>query len=347
MAAPVLATTGNLVDGPPPVLNNQATLFGGNEDLFSGLRVGGRFGLGYWFSDCHIRGIDAEFMFLGNISRTFAANSGQVPTIVRPFNGINLPPDLLSGEVVTAPGRLTGSIAIDASSDFLSTEVNYRRHLFCNPLFRMDLLVGFRYANLRESLEITERFDALQPIPIRGRTDMTVASGIVTDRFATDNDFYGANVGFTFERKFGRWFVDGRAKVAMGVNYQTNDIRGSQNLTLATPAGTILSANGGLLALDTNSGTNTRSHFSVIPEFGINLGYHLTPRLRLTVGYSFLYWANVIRPGTEIDSTVNAQRIPNLVQLGRLNTAPARPTVPFNQEGFWAQGINLGIQYKW
>jgi hypothetical protein len=95
---------------------------------------------------------------------------------------------------------------------------------------------------------------------------------------------------------------------------------------------------GGLLAQTTNIGTYEQNTFSIMPELGVTLSYDITCRLRASVGYTFLYWNNVARPGDQIDR--------NLAQL------PPEPPVPgggpafaFRTTDFWAQGMNFGLAY--
>src|SRR5262249_19285854 len=138
-------------------------------------------------------------------------------------------------------------------------------------------------------------------------------------------------------------------KVALGTTNSTVNISGGQNLLLnGVPTG----ANAGLLALGTNSGIHHTNSFSVVPEATINLGYQLTPRMKVFVGYTFLYLSNVLRPGEQIDTGIDVTRIPNFNPIdrnGNLITTPVanRPAAPMARTDFWAQGINFGLQFKW
>ena len=84
------------------------------------------------------------------------------------------------------------------------------------------------------------------------------------------------------------------------------------------------------------------------PVLGINLGYHITPHVRVFVGYNFLYLSSVLRAADTIDPFVDAGRVPNF-----LNNPPPilpgtpRPAPQFRETDFWAQGINFGIQWTW
>lgn len=121
----------------------------------------------------------------------------------------------------------------------------------------------------------------------------------VGDSFTTKNQFHGFDAGLQGEIRRGSAFVNLLAKVAVGVNDQRADISGVTTATVPG-AGTFTSA-GGLLALSRNSGHFSRDEISVIPEFGMKLGYQISPRLRASVGYTVLFWNNVVRAGDQID----------------------------------------------
>ena len=91
-------------------------------------------------------------------------------------------------------------------------------------------------------------------------------------------------------------------------------------------------------------GTPSYSHEwrDVVPEVGINLGYQFTNHIRGFIGYNFLYWSNVVRPGNQIDQAVNPNLIPPSIPGG-----PSRPTFDFHGSDFWAQGINFGLDIRW
>jgi hypothetical protein len=76
-----------------------------------------------------------------------------------------------------------------------------------------------------------------------------------------------------------------------------------------------------------------------MPEFDVTIRYHLTDSLRFMLGYTFLYWSNTLRPGDQID-----------LQLSQLPPEPPagqhRPAVLLATDDFWAQGVNLGLEYR-
>lgn len=126
---------------------------------------------------------------------------------------------------------------------------------------------------------------------------------------------------------------------------QTIDIAGNQLIT--APNGQQRSFNGGLLAVPSNIGRHTRDQFSVVPEVGVKLGYQFTDHLRVFVGYNFLYWTNVVRPGDQIDPVLNVAQIPNFTIGNQAASQTVRPIVPFRNSDFWAQGINAGLEFHY
>jgi len=166
----------------------------------------------------------------------------------------------------------------------------------------------------------------------------------VQDRFETRNRFHGGQVGGFWNRKLGQFDVDVRAGIALGTTAQTVEIDGLQRRT--RPGQALETFRGGLLATGPNLGRFTQNEFSVVPEITANLGYRITPNLRVSVGYNFLYWSNVVRPGDQIDRVVDVALVPN-PPVGVAPTANPRPLPTFRQSDFWAHGVQFGVEFRW
>src|SRR5205823_5615281 len=113
--------------------------------------------------------------------------------------------------------------------------------------------------------------------------------------------FLGGQLGNRFGFRRGRLQIDGYWKVAVGWAHESVDAGGATVLTgPVPPAGR--SVPGGLLVVPTNGGAGRRAvdDLAIVPELGVNLGYDVTNWLRLTAGYSALYWSRVVRPGSQI-----------------------------------------------
>jgi hypothetical protein len=99
---------------------------------------------------------------------------------------------------------------------------------------------------------------------------------------------------------------------------------------------------GGLLAQTSNIGSRSRDRFTILPELGGRVGYQLTHNLKLKLGYTLIFWSNVVRPGDQIDLGVNPNQLPPAV-----GNVPARPEFVFRDTDYWVQGITFGGEFEW
>ncbi len=363
---PALVTTGarnNPQTGG--FLNDPSTrvLFGGlGEAVHSNEFSGGRFTLGWWCDPCETKGLEFSFFFLGQKSIHFGAtggSGGQFPVLGRPF--FDLSQGIEFAEFTALSNLVNGRVDVTSNSRLWGAEVNGRCRWCCQDCccdcldgcalhFRMDLLYGFRYADLTEQLRINEATvvtNALVPPPPPPLVNDPVGTqAFISDRFGTRNNFYGGQVGTDINFTIGQWSFDFLGKVALGDTHQVVDIEG--NTTKVLPGGVMQTAQGGLLALPSNSGRFTRDRFAVLPELGVKIGYHVTDNLLLTAGYTWMYWSSVVRPGDQIDRVLDARAIPSFFQnLNPLVAMGARPVVPFRSTDFWAQGVSFGLEYNY
>jgi hypothetical protein len=345
---PPLVTTSSVgtrnVPFIPGALGSPGTviLFGGEID--HGWRPGLRGTVGYWFDPCQTLGVEGSVFGLEHRAVTFIAGSQGVPPFFRPF--FNLSPIFVGEDVqdVAFPNELAGVVAVSLDTRLWGAEANLRKNLcygntkWCSD-FHVDLLGGFRFLSLDESLQIDEWLTVLTQLdggPPPGTTF------ILHDEFRTDNRFYGGQVGAQAELRRGRWFFDLKAKLALGMTHQQVSIDGFT--VILPPASAPLISRGGLLALPTNIGERDRNVFSIVPEVGLNVGYQVTNNVRVFAGWSFLYWTNVVRPGEQVDRVVNVTQLPGSPVPF---SGPARPRFEWNETDFWAHGFNLGLEVRY
>ncbi len=347
---PPLVTTSNPVESLGVIgLPGTAVLFGGGT-VDNGERSGGRYTLGWWCDPCSLCGIEGSYLFLGDSSVTFAASSSGVPVLARPFFNINI--GLEDAELIANPPiaaipnlvPLAGQVRVDLSSQLWGAELNLRKNLLSGAscwgcTYRLDFLGGYRHLSLDEELSIQESLRVPANSP-----QFAGAGFLITDLFTTENHFNGGQIGSLLDFRWGPWSLDLRTKLALGATRQIAEINGATVFT--QPGQSPRLSTGGLLALPTNIGHYTRDVFSVVPELGLNVGYQCTPCLRLFVGYTFIYWSNVARPGEQIDREINPSQLPRFNGSGGLAGA-ARPAFTFKDNDFWVQGINFGLEYRY
>ena len=110
----------------------------------------------------------------------------------------------------------------------------------------------------------------------------------------------------------------------------------------------------------TGTGTTQTVRFSFTggtSAFGFSLGaadtrpslltaYDVNNNVRLYAGYDFLYWSSVVRPGDQIDLTLDANRIPNAGgPFPAVNQV--RPRVPFTTTSYFAHGVSGGVELRY
>jgi len=362
METPALVTTspaGTARENAGVLFRNPATsttLYGGDNDILSDRMSGTRVRFGWWFANNPMLGIEGEYLGFNTKTENFdsglSTGVAPQPILARPF--YNARTGLDDSELVAFPNVLNGRVTTQATTKLDGAAVRFRRILCCSsgcnslPIAcgpvpsqsRIDATLGWRFYQLKESLGITEDLSTFNRNVDQGGGDF-----LLNDSFSTRNQFNGAELGFQWTGRRGYWSLDALMRMGVGNVKQEVMIQGTTVSTL--PNGTVVLPNpgvGGLLAQRTNIGTYTRNEFGIVPELGATLGYQVTQHLRLTAGYSFIYWSNVVRPGDQIDTTVNPNLMPpeNPVETAFLN-----PRFAFQQTDYWVQGLSLGGEYRW
>jgi len=309
----------------------------GNTSINTDSRSGGRFRLGYWLNCGNNVGVEASYLGLGTETTRYRASSSGNPILARPFFDITAPAE--DSHLIAYPDLVEGSVAVDATTDFQMAGVSLRRSFlqqYCSGIdgfggrgYRIDFLVGYRFGRLDDDLRISESLVTAGPTTID-----------LYDLFDASNQFHGAELGVVAKIRRYRWSLELLMKLALGNSRSRVFIDGSTTTT--ADAGPPATADGGLLALTTNMGRYTQNEFAVIPELGVTLGYDITPRLRATFGYTFVYWSRVARAGDQISRDLNPSYFPN----DGPPSGPARPEFSFATTDFWAQGMNFGFEYR-
>jgi hypothetical protein len=347
MRIPVLATTSLDPNGLGFLGQPGTAVLLGDQDFIGSNRQGFRVRGGLWLDDCGSCGIDGSLFVLFRRTADAAFNSSQFGVITRPIFSPNIIPGIgfvgETGEAVTVPNVLTGGLSAHAESFMWGADLNIRHCLCSGCDWRVMGFAGYRFLYLEEEVSIQEDILVVGTSPRVVVPDPVGTTIVVRDTFEVENQFHGGQVGVTYERRRGRWDVDARASIAMGVTHQELDIDGFQVRT--RPGQAPMTFRGGLLAAGPNLGSFTRDRFSVVPEFTFNLGYWLTPNFKAFVGYNLLYWTDVLRAGEQIDRVVDLTFVPNAPSA--IPSGQQRPAALFNQSDLWVTGVQFGVEYRW
>lgn len=317
-------------------LSTTNTLF--DDPLYGEMRPGGRLRFGWWADDCR-HGLDGSVWGLRNDQDENIWSSDGDPAYARPFYNVDPLVDAQDAELVSFDSVLSGSLQINTSSDVFGGDIGIRKLLCCcsdfcgNASARIDAVVGYSFFRVREGVRVTEN---LESIALTGPTVLGTTIDLFDD-FQTRNEFHGANFGLAFMHQRGRWTTDLTPRIALGNLAREVSIDGGTTVTV--PGVAPSSRVGGLLAQTTNIGVYKDDEFVVLPEVQFNLGYQLSCRTKLTVGFDFKYLGDVVRPGDVIDPTVNGL----LLDPGLPVAGPARPRFDWNDSEMWLMGLSLGI----
>ena len=336
------ALTGSLGQSTTKILFGQSNL---DYGTFSGLRLT----VGGWIGPDQCFGIEASAFALEQRSVRFAASSdanGNPPLYIPAYNPEKQHEDRL---VVSEPfntaqttGGFAGTVLWASTTRLWGAEVNGVCAGWSSCNWEGSLLAGFRYLNLEESLDLTNDTVTL---PLAGETGTFVSN--LADSFQTRNEFYGAQIGGKLGYHWNMLSLDVIGKLALGDTHQVSDVMGisSQTGAVAPTPGTFP---GGLFAQPTNIGRRSHDEFTVVPELELKVGCCICPGVHAFVGYDILYWNEVVRPGNQIDRSLNLSQSPVISQNPNATlVGPANPAPMFNRSDFYANGLTFGLELRY
>jgi hypothetical protein len=233
-----------------------------------------------------------------------------------------------------ANGVITGYAKVVNDLQLWGTEIVGVVSLCRTPTWELSGIVGARYLDLRENLSLDTYIKGVSG-------PFTDQSGEAVDGFRTENQFFGGLLGLRGAYSSGRLSAEVSARVALGNSRQIQNISGgfyAVNFTSSYSSGTE-----GVFAQPANEGRTTTNRFAVVPDAQIKIGYAITPRLRATIGYDFLYYSSVQRPGDQINREVPKGQTFNQADPTVSTTSPSRIT---KTTDFFAHGLSLGMEFR-
>ena len=325
--APLVTTS---LQGPDPTIAGmlgrpETSILFGDRTLNTGSHPGHRFRLATMFDPSTRTSVEAVYTRMFDRDRDFVAGAASADIVARPF--IDIVTDAQDARLIRYPGFVDGTLIIDAKSDVEYFQFNARR-----PLANGDhVILGYRYANFSDRLTFREITTSLSG-PTLGSTFEVI------DSFETENTFNGVDLGYAVKRQRGsRLFLDVTTKLGFGETRGDTSIGGQT--TTKPPGGTPTTAGGGLLALPTNIGFFRREEFTVITEVNATVRYCIARGVHATLGYTFVFWPEILRAANQVDTAINPTQIPPDTLSG-----DPRPVFRAAESDLWMQGIRLGVE---
>ena len=310
---------------------NGSVLFGADTTQNT-LRSGARFNFGYWFTPQHIDGVETRLLWVGGERINFHAIGGDDLILATPF--IDATTDLPSAVLISFPGLLDGEARVRSNMQLFGLEVLGRHMLGCEACSRLDVIGGWRYLRLEDTVSADSIFLSLDDAS--GFDADTIVAR--SDSFISKNDFHGGEFGLVYRWWNCCWAVNLTGKVALGGTRTIARVTGTT--TTISPTDEVTVTDGGVFAQPSNIGQYERKDFAAVGDIGVKLEYAFTPQLRFTLGYNWMAWSSVARIGESIDTVVDpSQLAPNS------NPAATRPGFAFRDNSFWSHGLTLGGYY--
>ena len=286
-------------------------LFGGHpvlNDYRSGLRAEA----GIWFDPDRRTGLSVRLYSLFSTTENVSVPSnGAVVVNLPQFSGFGA--NAVQAPLFVAfPGVTEGSVAASARTSFTGGDLDLRQLLCGGDYYRFEVLAGYRQLHLGD--ELSASFNAIT-VPSSGLTSARLFGG---DRVNTRNNFFGPQLGLFASTGTDRLSVEAHVASALGVTVSelsfdrartvstipaaSDSATAAALATLGVPfttatavAPTLQTAAANQAALAQAHIHNTLTYLGVVGEGGVRVNWRATDRLRLTAGYSFIYWNNVRR----------------------------------------------------
>lgn len=331
--------------GANPVYGaNTTTLLAGTKAIDTQDHAGYRLTFGWSLNNEDTLGFEGRYFFLG--TRTFSESATDLGDDRYRTIGLSFANALTGQEdalVLARAGVSNALVTASSSTRVQGAEANIIGNLYASGGLKIHAIGGYRFLQANEGLRVESTWlEYGSPANVGGHH----ALGMIADQIDAHNEFHGGQVGLMADAHRGLFYVELTGKAAIGTNFEMVRIDGATHLITANyPIPLYQSWHGGVYAQGTNIGRYTRSQFAVVPEGMFKVGLKMGDRGRFYVGYNFLYMSDVVRPGDQIDRTLNPNQIP-LIARGVPFTGPERPVPTLVRTDFWTRGLMIGFEAR-
>lgn len=336
-----LGTTGTIFGRG--VIGEPGTSSFGSADDFD-TAVGVRQTVGWWFTPQRNFGLEASgFVFERKTSGfRVASDAAGNPVLARPF--VDASTGQENARNIAFPDAFTGNMTALSSMRVYGADIGFVIGMSERESFNVDFLGGFRFLSLIENLDTADYSQALGGglVAFNGVLAGPPAAVGTNDHVSTQNRFYGPSFGLRAAGAWNRVTYQVSARCGLGWVTQSQTTAGTTTFYAdgITPTAT---TSGGMLIFPQNSGRITRTQFAAVPEFGFKLGYQVTRRMGVYMGYDLVYLSNAVRPSDVVKQPINPTLLPTGQNFG-IPFGPISPVGGFSSSDFLLNSISGGIQ---
>lgn len=315
-----------LVSTVPTVAEPTPSIIFGDENLGGSPKSGGRGDFGIWFTKCMGFGLGGFGLGQEELTFDLEGDSTGIPSFGQPY--FNTLAGMEQVNVLSAPTlQINGLIDIDSNNRLWGFDLYARYRFLCSTCFKFDLLGGFLYNSITDSLDVNTKTTTI----------VTPTITAVSDQFACQNMYYAGLVGLVAEWRSSSWALTVTGKLGLGNMNKRTDISGQ---TTTTPVGgTSTVIHSGFLAQPSNIGHHKHTKFETVPQLLANLQLRICPHIWGTVGYFYMFWHDLALAGEQVNLNINTTQVP-----GPVIGTPS-PIFQENLTSFWVQGITAGLYF--
>jgi hypothetical protein len=309
----------------------------GNRSIDTQPSAGGRFTIGHSINKAETAGYEIVYFFLG--TRTYR------DTVTDLYNNrtrsFGLPyTNAATGEdevlALARPGESSSVLVASTSVRVQGWEVNGVANLHNGKHLKLNGLAGWRYFQVHEGLRLEQS---------QLRFAGTPGVAMTADQFDAHNRFHGGQLGLHADVTRGAVFCEMTAKIAFGQTYEVVKAEGMTHLL--TPGSPLQTFGGsGVYVQPSNAGRTANGVFAVVPEGTFKVGFRMGDAGRVYIGYTFICLSDAVRPGDQIDRTLNPAQVPLVNGTGPVSGAD-RPRPLVTRSDFWAQGLVIGLETRY
>jgi len=337
-------------DSPYPIpgaLGNPDTrILYGDQTVGEDWRSGFRLYAGVWLDGCQSCGIVGDYFDTDNDGDFFISDPDSGRIVTRPFLDAEIGQN--SAEGVDESDELEGTVMVSSGDDFSGAGIAATRRIWkccdpcgCGPSSQVYMLGGYRYYKYDTDLVITED---LLILPNTSTGFVPGTTIFLQDKFFTENEFHGGEIGVQGMMQRSCWWVDGLFKVAAGWHRRVVTIDGETTFDIPINGnGDVQTFGGGLLTSEaTNIGRYANNTMAVIPELRVGVGSQLTCNISVRAGYGVIFWNAVARAGSQLPPQleVDTRNQPPILTAG----GPEPEFDGIRGTSLVAHGFDLGIQ---
>ncbi len=313
----------------------------GNDEINNGARSGFKVSAGSWINSNQTIGIEGDYVFLSNRTNTQTViSNGEIGSLRLSIPFFDVVTNSEDSGTLALPENYKAKAVLKVTNSMQDAELNgtFKLLQHCKG-YNLNIFTGFLWWNFKEKLN----FHTDSPL-------LTPPNNVFysNDMFRTHNNFYGGQIGFSGNCLWKNFSFMTRAQVALGGMVGDLKIKGKFVTNQFDDFGSVQIFPAGYFAMPTNSGSFSRTNFSIIPQVRAEIGYSIFKWLNINLGYTFLYATEVFWASNQIDRNINPSQSPVLtITPSDTLEGESRPKPLFKTNSFWSQGINAGLSFKY